>query len=317
MRKRLLIILGSLIGILLIGLIVAGNYFYSQGIKRGTEVELHREASAVNSVATDEDQTTFDEANDWFESQETERIEITSYDDLNLVGQFIENDADTRKAVVLAHGFRNTSEDMGKFAKLYYEEGFDVLLPDARGHGDSDGDYIGYGWHDRLDYLDWIDLLIEDYGAEDIILHGNSMGAATVLMTSGENLPGEVKGIIADSGYSTVKDELAHQLKHLYDLPAWPLLDVTSVITKIRAGYTLGGASSVEQVKKNDLPLLIIHGKDDDLVPTGMSQEIYDAAGGEKDLWLVPEVGHTKAFENVSGEFNERVKDFIYSTLDE
>lgn len=126
-----------------------------------------------------------------------------------------------------------------------------------------------------------------------------------------------MKGIIADSGYSTVKDELAHQLKHLYDLPAWPLLDVTSVITKIRAGYTLGGASSVEQVKKNDLPLLIIHGKDDDLVPTGMSQEIYDAAGGEKDLWLVPEVGHTKAFENVSGEFNERVKDFIYSTLDE
>jgi len=314
-KKRILIILGSLIGILLIGLIFAGNYFYGQGIKRGTEVELHREASAVNSAATDDDQTLLDEANEWFDERETERLEITSYDDLNLVAQFIDNDANTNKAVILAHGFRNTSDDMGKLAKLYYEEGFDVLLPDSRGHGDSEGDYIGYGWHDRLDYLDWIDLLVEDYDAEDIILHGNSMGAATVLMTSGEDLPNEVKGIIADSGYSTVKDELAHQLKHLYGLPAFPLLDVTSVITKMRAGYTLGGASSIEQVKNNELPLLIIHGEDDDLVPTAMSQEIYDAAGGEKELWLVPGAGHTKAFDNVTEEFNERVKDFLDRTL--
>lgn len=317
MKKRLLIISGSLIGILLIGLIFAGNYFYGQGIKRGTEVELHREASAVNAAATDDDQKLFDEANEWFDEQETEQIEITSYDDLNLVAQFIENDANTNKAVILAHGFRNTSDDMGKLAKLYYEEGFDILLPDSRGHGESEGNYIGYGWHDRLDYLDWIDLLIEDHDAEEIILHGNSMGAATVLMTSGENLPGEVKGIIADSGYSTVKDELAHQLKHLYGLPAFPLLDVTSVITKIRAGYTLGGASSVEQVKKNTLPLLIIHGEDDDLVPTAMAHEIYDAAGGDKELWLVPGAGHTKAFDNVTEVFNDRVKDFLQRTLEE
>src|SRR5699024_3094984 len=145
MKKRILIILGSLIGILLIGLIFAGNYFYGQGIKRGTEVELHREASAVNSAATDDNQTLLDEANEWFDERETERLEITSYDDLNLVAQFIDNDANTNKAVILAHGFRNTSDDMGKLAKLYYEEGFDVLLPDSRGHGDSEVDYMGYG----------------------------------------------------------------------------------------------------------------------------------------------------------------------------
>src|SRR5699024_11544301 len=135
--------------------------------------------------------------------------------------------------------------------------GFDVLLPDARGHGDSEGDYIGDGWHDRVDYVDWIDLLIDEHDADETILHGESMGAATVLMTSGEDLPEEVQGIIADSGYSTVKDELAHQLKHLYNLPAFPLLYVTSVITNIRAGYMLGGVSSVDQLKKNLLLLLI------------------------------------------------------------
>src|SRR5699024_12527750 len=99
-------------------------------------------------------------------------------------------------------------------------------------------------------------------------LHGNSMGAATVLMTSGEDLPEEVKGIIADSGYSTVKDELAHQLKHLYGLPAFPLLDVTSVISNISAGYMLGEAASIDQVEDNTLPFFIIHAEDDHPVPT-------------------------------------------------
>ncbi|HLR52436.1 MAG TPA: alpha/beta hydrolase [Candidatus Avamphibacillus sp.] len=317
MKKKLLIILGSLIGILFIGLIIAGNYFYGQGIKRGTEVELHREASTVNASADTEDQTLLDEANEWFDKQETERIEMTSYDDLDLVAQFINHESDNDKAVILAHGFRNTSDDMGKLAKMYYDEGFDILLPDARGHGESEGDYIGYGWHDRLDYVDWIDLIIEEYDAKEIILHGNSMGAATVLMTSGEDLPEEVKGIIADSGYSTVKDELAHQLKHLYGLPAFPLLDVTSVISKIRAGYMLGEASSIDQVEKNTLPLFIIHGEDDDLVPTDMANEIYEAAGGEKELWLVPGAGHTKAFDNVTQEFQERVREFIHKVLEE
>src|SRR5690625_1454891 len=187
MKKKLLITLVSLVAVLFIGLIFAGNYFYGEGIKRGTEVELHREDS--DTIASAEDQALLEEANAWFESQETELIEMTSYDDLNLAAQFIENDSDDQRAVILAHGFRNTGEDMGKLTRLYYNRGFDILIPDARGHGESEGDYIGYGWHDRLDIVDWIDLLMEEYDAEEIILHGNSMGAATVLMTSGEDLP--------------------------------------------------------------------------------------------------------------------------------
>ncbi|MFC0301101.1 alpha/beta hydrolase [Virgibacillus soli] len=315
MKKRILIILGSIIGVLFIGLIFAGNYFYSQGIKRGTEVELHREAETVNAAVSSTDQSIFDEAKAWFDNQKTELLEIKSYDKLSLKAQFIKNEIPNKKAVILAHGFRNTSDDMGKLAKFYYDEGFDILLPDARGHGESEGDYIGYGWHDRLDYLDWIQLLIDEYGAENIILHGNSMGAAVVLMTSGEKLPPQVKGIIADSGYSTVKEELQHQLKHIYNLPSFPLLDVTSIITKIRAGYTFEEASSIDQVKKNTKPLLIIHGDADDLVPTKMAYDIYDAAGGKKELWIVPDVGHTKAFDLFTEEFQVRIKEFIDSVI--
>ncbi|KRG11769.1 alpha/beta hydrolase [Lederbergia galactosidilytica] len=311
MKRKIWITLGSVVGIFLIGLIVAGHYFYSQGVKRGTEIEIHKEATTVNAVASEGDQVLLAEAKAWYDEQNPELLETISFDSLRLKAKYIRNEQSTGKAVILAHGFRNTGDDMGKLANFYYQEGFDILLPDARGHGESEGNYIGYGWHERLDYLDWIQLLIKEHGATDIILHGNSMGAATVLMTSGENLPDAVKGIIADSGYSSVKAELQHQLKNIYHLPSFPLLNVTSVITNIKAGYTFEEASTVKQVKKNTRPLLIIHGDADDLVPTSMGHELYDAAGGEKELWIVPDAGHTKAFDNVTEEYEKRLKDFL------
>ncbi|MGG0643894.1 alpha/beta hydrolase [Sporosarcina gallistercoris] len=317
MKRKIAIALGLLIVSLLVALVLAGNYFYNQGIKRGTEVKLHSESEAVNDIASDADQALLKEAKIWYAEQPKNTITMQSYDNLKLKAQFIKNNKnETHRAVILAHGFRNTGEDMGKYAKFYYDRGFDILLPDARGHGDSEGDYIGYGWHERLDYKDWIKYLIQQHDAEQIILQGNSMGAATVLMTSGEKLPKQVKGIIADSSYSTVKKELAHQLKSIYGLPAFPLLDVTSIIAKIRAGYTLQEASAVDQVRKNKVPLLLIHGDADDLVPTEMATELNKAASGDNELWIVPDAGHTKAYDNITGEYEEKLSRFLDKVLD-
>ncbi|WP_047979815.1 alpha/beta hydrolase [Ornithinibacillus contaminans] len=316
MKKKHMIILGIVIGILIIGLLVAGNYFYGEGIKRGTDIELHSESETVNAEASETALSIIEEAEEWYATQEPEILEIQSYDDLTLKAGFLKNEESSGKAVILAHGYRGKHDDMDDLVKYYYDQGFDVLMPDARGHGASEGDYIGYGWHDRLDYVKWIDLLIAEYGEEDILLHGNSMGAALVLMTSGEELPSEVKGIIADSSYTTVKEELKHQMKYLYHLPSFPLLDVTSVITKVRAGYYFGEASAVEQVKKNTRPLFLIHGDADELVPTEMAYELYDAAGGEKELWIVPNAGHTKAYTVETEEFQQRLQSFIDKALE-
>lgn len=317
MKKKLGIISGSIVGIIVIGLLVAGNYFYGEGIKRGTDIELHSESESVNAQANQTALSIIEEAEKWYKEQEPEILDITSFDKLVLKAGFIENELDTGKAVILAHGYRGNRDHMDDLVKFYYDQGFDVLMPDARGHGESEGDYIGYGWHDRLDYKKWIDLLIKEYDAEQILLHGNSMGAALVLMTSGEELPIEVKGIIADSSYTSVKEELRHQLKHLYHLPAFPILDVTSVITKIRAGYYFGEASALEQVKKNTRPLFLIHGDSDELVPTEMAHELYDAAGGEKELWIVPKAGHTKAYSVATEEFQSRLLEFINKIIKE
>src|SRR5699024_5039064 len=144
-----------------------------------------------------------------------------------------------------------------------------------------------------------------------IILHGNSAGAAAVLMTSGETLPEQVKAIIADSGFTSMKEELEHQLKHIYGLPSFPLLDITSLIATLRAGFFFGEVSAIEQVKKTELSSFIIHGEADELVATWMGGEILAATGGGKELWLVPDVGHSKAYGLETIEFEKRVDEFL------
>lgn len=315
MKKIIIIIVGLVITVVAVGLVIAGNYFYSESVKRGVSVELHSEPEAVTALA-DQYNDLIEQAKQWYSEQPKTTLEIESYDGLKLSATYIKNPMSQGKAVILSHGYRGQSEDMNEYPQFYYELGFDILMPDARGHGESEGDYIGYGWHDRKDLVSWIDLLIEEENKRDILLHGNSMGAALVLMTSGESLPKEVKGIIADSSYTSVADELSYQMKHLYNLPSFPMIPITSVITKIRAGYTFEEASALEQVKKNKKPLWIIHGEADELVPTEMAKSLYAAANGEKELWIVPQAGHTKAYSLVTKEFQFRLTKFVNKVIE-
>lgn len=314
MNKKIKIILISIFIFIIAATLVIGNYFYSQSVQRGSDVELHSEEKVEVNVE-EASKVLFNEAQDWFALQTPERINHTSADGLLLQADFIGNPEASQRAVILVHGFRKSKDAMGDYTKFYSELGYDILMPDLRGHGESEGEYYGYGWDDRLDLVKWINILIDEYNIEEIVLHGNSAGSAAVLMTSGEDLPEEVKVVIADSPYTTMKEELAHQLKYIYGLPGFPLLDITSVITKVRAGYFFGDVSTVKQVVKNTLPLFIIHGDADDLVPTWMGQEIYDTATSEKEIWISEGVGHIDSYELKTVEFERRVKSFLEKHL--
>ncbi|PYZ94954.1 alpha/beta hydrolase [Salipaludibacillus keqinensis] len=309
--KKLKTVLGVTASLLVVAFTFAADFFYGEAVERGREVELHREEIAIPAMVTAENEQIIDEAAEWYENQSFETMTLTSYDGLTLEADFLANEESTDQAVILAHGFRSQRADMGDYVQFYYDQGFDILIPDSRGHGESEGDYVSFGWHDRLDYLDWINVLIEKTGSSSIFLHGHSMGAATVLMTSGEELPPQVKGVIADSGYTSAEDILSYQLENLYNLPPFPMIPVTSGMTKIRSGFTFGEASVIDQVAKNTLPLLLIHGEADELVPTSMTEEIYEAAGGDKTLWLVPEAGHVKSYSTSTTEYQERLMEFI------
>ena len=178
------------------------------------------------------------------------------------------------------------------YIKFYHDLGFHILLPDNRAHGESEGTYIGFGWLDRLDCIQWIHQ-VKDYFHKDlqIVLHGISMGSATVLMASGEELPDDVKCIISDCGFTSVLDEFKHEL-HQRHIPASLVLPTATLLSKKRVGYSFKEASTIEQVKKSKTPTLFIHGDRDNFVPTYMVYDLYNACSADKDLLIVEGAGH-------------------------
>jgi fermentation-respiration switch protein FrsA (DUF1100 family) len=218
----------------------------------------------------------------------------------------------TNKTVIVVHGFTNDKEDMKPYAWIFHELGYNVLMPDNMSHGDSEGQIIGFGWNDRLNVIKWAELLVEQNSDSEITLFGVSMGAATVMMASGEeSLPDQVVNIIEDCGYSSVWDELKYQAKDMYNLPAFPILYEVSAISKIRAGFSYGQASSVNQLKNNTRPVLFIHGGDDTFVPTSMVYKNYQATQGEKELYIVKGAGHAKSFETDPQAYIKKISTFL------
>lgn len=140
------------------------------------------------------------------------------------------------------------------------------------------------------------------------------MGGATAMMTSGEKLPKQVKAIVEDCGYTNVKDEIEHEAQTLYHLPAvprFPLVEILSGINKMKVGYYLGDASSIQQLKKNTRPILFIHGAKDNFVPTKMVYQNYHASRSPKQLWIVPGAGHAKSFATHPGQYRQHLQAFL------
>lgn len=255
---------------------------------------------------------------EWYQSVDKETLTMRSTDDLTLSGLLIPQEEKTHKFAIIAHGYGGSNRDMAPWAKLYFDLGFNLLIPDARGHGKSEGNYIGFGWHERKDYVSWINKLIAEYGDNcEIILYGLSMGAATVMNVSGETLPHNVKAIIEDCGYSSVSKEMGHQLKTMYKLPHYPFIPMTSLITKVKAGYWFGEASPEEQVKNSSTPILFIHGDEDDFVPTYMAYELYHSAKCPKELYIAIGAKHGYAYVTDKEMYRTRIKHFLNAHLND
>lgn len=310
-KKGLKIVIGLIIILLIIN-IAASFYFYNLAIDRNqkdflqgnSDLEVSAEAM---EVFMDGDWRT------WVDNQKFEELEMNSFDGLTLKGYFLPVKKPTNKTVILAHGYLGKGKDMGLYAQYYYQElGYNVLMPDARGHGQSEGDYIGFGWHDRLDYVDWIGLLIDKLGPDtEIVLHGVSMGAATVLMTSGEELPNNVKAIVSDSAYTSVKEMFAYQMKRMFHIPTFPVLPTTSLVTDMKADYSLSEASALDQVKKAEVPILYFHGNADSFVPMEMSKELYENTKSNAELMIVDGAGHGESFVVDRERYENKLSAFL------
>ena len=160
---------------------------------------------------------------------------MTSRDGLKLHAYIYPAETETKKFVLGIHGYRSYARpEYGPYIEFYRSLGYNMLLPDDRAHAPSEGKYIGFGVLDRLDCVDWAKYIVKTYGEDvEILLHGVSMGGATVLAASGEeDLPKQVKGITADCGFSSAQEVISYTFKTMMHLPTKPLMPIIEFFAK-------------------------------------------------------------------------------------
>jgi len=249
---------------------------------------------------------------EWILQQGMEHITIKSRDGLTLHADYLEAEKPSDKIAIMFHGYTSCGlNDCTSMAVFLHKQGFDCLIVDNRSHGKSEGKYIGFGILDRYDCLSWINYANERFN-KDILLYGVSMGGATVVMASGlGELPENVKAIVADCAFTSPYDVFKHVLKKDYKLPEFPIMKINNAICKKKALYAFDEYSTLEAVKNTSCPILFIHGKNDNFVPTWMSEKNYAECVSPKDLLLVDNAGHAASYYENQELYENKVNEFI------
>lgn len=320
--KKILIATGIVVIISVIATIGIGNYFVNYAILRtgngGDREVKNKDVIEVASIDNETERIIEENreeekqlANEWASNIKNEKVEITANDGITLKGTEYIKDEQINDWVIVLHGYRSNPESVISIGRHFSEKGYNVLIPYMRATGESEGEYIGMGWLDKDDLKCWIDLIVKQNNNANIILHGSSMGAATVLMASGDKLPSNVKAMIEDSGYTSVWDIFASEAKARFNLPAFPVLNMFEIVANFRAKYNIKDASALEQVKKATVPILFIHGDNDDFVPEYMCEQLYEAANCKKDKLIIHGAGHTESRYKEPETYYNKIFDFL------
>ena len=244
-----------------------------------------------------------------------EEITITSFDGLTLHGNFYEY-APGAPIELMFHGYRGSAErDLPGGVQRCFAVGRSALIVDQRCSGKSDGTTITFGIHEHKDCLSWIDFMLKRFGSEvKIILTGISMGASTVLMAAGKELPKNVVGVLADCGYTSAK-EIIHVVIQQMKLPVKLVYPLIKLGAKLYGHFDLEETSAIESVKHCQVPVIFYHGEDDAFVPCSMSKENYNACPSRKALITVPHAGHGLSYPVDEERYVQTLREFFGSEL--
>ena len=308
--KKVLRIVTAVIGVVAAAELGIAAYFYRRTMIRGNA----KTDRTIKMAGTDWNQhMSFIQARKEAMLSEKHSDEwLMSADGLRLHATWFPQ-GECKKIVICFHGY--TSQGMKDYLGLsgyYLKNGYSMLLVDERAHGESEGKYIGFGCLDRIDALKWINWVLRKCGEDvEILLHGTSMGGATVLMMSSLELPAQVKGIVSDCAFTSPKEVFSHVLKNMYHLPAFPMMNISDFLNKRFAGYGLDECNAAREVKKAKVPILFIHGSRDTFVPYSMCETMYENCASSKKKLIIEGAAHAECYYKDTDAYENALTEFI------
>lgn len=241
----------------------------------------------------------------------SQELEITSVDGLKLCGVWVPAE-NPKGTILLAHGYRSSKiVDFSLAFGMYHTLGLNILIPDQRAHGKSEGKYITFGVKESRDMEQWIAYHNKTFGEIPLVLSGLSMGASTMLYLADADLPKNVKCIIADCGFTSPKEIIKSVFHQVVHLPAAPSLWVADMFARLFADFHLSEKDSRQTLKNSKLPVLLVHGVDDDFVPCEMTRQAYAACKEPKELLLVEGADHGVSFLVAKDRYVQTVVAFL------
>lgn len=229
--------------------------------------------------------------------KENETVEITGHDGVPLVGHWIPCE-NAKRVIIAMHGWRSAwYKDFGMVSNFWERNGCSVLYAEQRGQGNSGGDFIGFGPIERYDCLDWIHWVSKRCGTElPIYLCGVSMGATTVLMAAGLDLPENVHGIMADCGFTSPHAIWKHVANNNLHIPFRLRGILADTLYERKTQSDAAYESTVDALRHCRIPVMLVHGADDHFVPLEMTYENYAACASPKKLFIVPGADHGMSY---------------------
>lgn len=272
-----------------------GAYLFHASCSRGKEVNWLDE-EAVKATPFGKYYTNVSQGHQWLQEHNGQDVYMTNRDGLKLHAVWVPVE-NAKGTTIFVHGFRSCGlTDFSLAFDLYRNQGMNILLVSQRSHGASEGKYITFGVKESRDVYEWIQYHNVHFGKYPVLCSGLSMGAATVMYLAEMDLPENVRGFVADCGFTSPKEILAHVFRQQTHLPAWPFLWATDLCARFFAGFSISEKHTQKTLANNTRPILLVHGMDDDFVPTEMSRRSFDACTGDKTLLLVEGAAHGVSF---------------------
>ncbi len=293
-----LIWLGVALGALLFLLLALTLFFFRLAIVRSDKYTADDTIARMEKIHSPEHMRLIKEGRHAFLSAPREEVYISSRDGLTLHGTLFPKE-NARGTLVLVHGWRSQAEtDFSVSFPYYQSKGLNVLAITQRAHGKSEGKYICFGTKERFDLVDWLKFVNSRFGEQlPILISGISMGASTVMMALGEaELPSNVAAATADCGFVSAWEQFAHVLRHSYHLPPFPLLFTAELLSRLVADFPFRAITTEQALAAATVPVLFLHGLDDDFVPPEHSRRSAAACASPHELIEVAGADHGMSY---------------------